>query len=126
MLRETGELVGMGRVIGDGGWYFHVADMCVSPEHQRRGIGDAVLTRLIDGILAAAPGDPYITLLADPPGRALYRRHGFVESAPDSLGHGPAALKRELDAYPRRSGVVSYGDTGRVRSTTPREVTSHE
>jgi ribosomal protein S18 acetylase RimI-like enzyme len=86
VLRETGELVGMGRVIGDGGWYFHIADMCVSPEHQRRGIGDAVLTSLIDGILVAAPPDPYITLLADPPGRALYRRHGFVETAPDSLG----------------------------------------
>jgi ribosomal protein S18 acetylase RimI-like enzyme len=86
VLRETGALVGMGRVIGDGGWYFHITDMCVDPDHQRRGIGNAVLTRLIDGIRAATPADPYITLLADPPGRALYRRHGFVETAPDSLG----------------------------------------
>ena len=86
VLRETGELVGMGRVIGDGGWYFHIADMCVLPEHQRRGVGDAVLTHLIDGIRAATPADPYITLLADPPGRALYRRHGFVDTAPGSVG----------------------------------------
>jgi len=34
----------MGRVIGDGGWYFHIVDMAVLPEHQRRGLGDAVLT----------------------------------------------------------------------------------
>ena len=27
----SGETVGMGRVIGDGGWYFHVIDMAVSP-----------------------------------------------------------------------------------------------
>src|SRR5689334_18393039 len=35
--------VGMGRIIGDGGWYFHVADMAVLPEHQRKGLGDVVL-----------------------------------------------------------------------------------
>jgi ribosomal protein S18 acetylase RimI-like enzyme len=82
----TGEVVGMGRVIGDGGWYFHIADMATLPGHQRRGIGDAVLTRLVEVIRAAAPPDCYVTLMADPPGRALYARHGFVETAPHSLG----------------------------------------
>jgi ribosomal protein S18 acetylase RimI-like enzyme len=84
--RDTGEVVGMGRVIGDGGWYFHIADMAVLPQHQRRGIGDAILRRLLDGILTAAPPGAYITLFADEQGRALYRRHGFVESAPQSIG----------------------------------------
>ena len=28
--------VAMGRLIGDGGWYFHVVDMAVLPEHQRQ------------------------------------------------------------------------------------------
>jgi ribosomal protein S18 acetylase RimI-like enzyme len=82
----SGEVVGMGRVIGDGGWYFHVADMAVLPEHQRRGIGDAILTELVARIRAAAPPDPYVTLLADPPGRRLYARHGFVPTAPHSIG----------------------------------------
>lgn len=86
VVADGGEVVGMGRVIADGGWYFHIADMAVLPDHQRRGIGDAVLGRLLERILAAAPPDPYITLLADAPGRPLYRRHGFVETAPDSLG----------------------------------------
>jgi ribosomal protein S18 acetylase RimI-like enzyme len=82
----SGEVVGMGRVIGDGGWYFHVADMAVLPEHQRRGIGDAILTELVARIRAAAPPEPYVTLLADPPGRRLYARHGFVPTAPHSIG----------------------------------------
>jgi GNAT superfamily N-acetyltransferase len=82
----SGEAVGMGRVIGDGGWYFHIADMAVLPEHQRRGIGDAILATLVDRIRTAAPPDPYVTLLADPPGRRLYARHGFVETAPHSIG----------------------------------------
>ena len=82
----SGVIVGQGRVIGDGGWYFHIADMAVLPDHQRQGIGDAVLTHLVERIRAAAPPDAYITLLADPPGRRLYARHGFVETAPHSLG----------------------------------------
>jgi len=76
----------MGRVIGDGGWYFHVVDMAVLPDHQRRGLGSAVLTHLLEQIRARAPKGAFVSLLADPPGRRLYARHGFVESAPDSVG----------------------------------------
>ncbi|MET9228206.1 GNAT family N-acetyltransferase [Lentzea sp. NPDC003310] len=82
---ESGEIVGMGRVISDGGWYFHIIDMAVLPGHQRKGIGDAVLTALLERIDAHAP-NAYVNLLADPPGRRLYARHGFVESAPASIG----------------------------------------
>lgn len=38
----------MGRLLGDGGWYFHVIDMAVLPEHQCRGLGDAILSALLD------------------------------------------------------------------------------
>jgi GNAT superfamily N-acetyltransferase len=83
----SGHAVGMGRVISDGGWYFHIADMAVFPEHQRKGIGDAILRRLLERIWAgAAPGEPYITLMADEPGRPLYRKHGFVDASAVSLG----------------------------------------
>ena len=78
--------VAMGRVIGDGGWYFHVVDMAVLPEHQRRGLGSAVLRYLLEQIRQRAPGNAYVSLLADPPGRGLYARSGFVESAPDAVG----------------------------------------
>ncbi|MFD4670969.1 GNAT family N-acetyltransferase [Lentzea sp. NPDC058450] len=82
---ESGDAVGMGRVLSDGGWYFHVIDMAVLPDHQRKGIGDAILAALLDRINAHAP-NAYVNLLADPPGRRLYARHGFVESAPASIG----------------------------------------
>jgi GNAT superfamily N-acetyltransferase len=81
-----GETVGMGRVLGDGGWYFHIVDMAVLPDHQRRGLGDAILTWLLDRIRTQAPPGAWVNLLADPPGRRLYARHGFIETAPHSIG----------------------------------------
>jgi GNAT superfamily N-acetyltransferase len=85
---SDGATVGMGRVIGDGGWYFHVIDMAVLPEHQRRGLGDAILSALLDRIRRDAPAGAFVNLLADPPGRRLYERHGFVPTAPGSVGMG--------------------------------------
>jgi GNAT superfamily N-acetyltransferase len=78
--------VAMGRVIGDGGWCFHVVDMAVLPEHQRRGLAAAVLTHLVEEIRRRAPSGAFVSLLADAPGRRLYAQHGFVESAPGSVG----------------------------------------
>ena len=80
-----GELAAMGRVIGDGTWYFHLADVATDPAHQRQGLGRMVMEDLLARIDAAAPPHPYITLLADPPGQRLYRSLGFVDSDP-SLG----------------------------------------
>ena len=82
----SGEVVGMGRVLGDGGWYFHIIDMAVLPSHQRRGIGAAILQALLEEIASRAPANPYVTLLADEPGRPLYRRFGFVETGPTTVG----------------------------------------
>ena len=57
--RASGDVVAMGRVIGDGGWYFMVADMATSPEHQRQGLGRAILTRLLARIEHDAPPGAY-------------------------------------------------------------------
>lgn len=86
VLTTTGEVVGMGRLLGDGGWYFHVVDMAVLPAHQRKGLGDAVLGALLDRIRATAPPGAFANLLADPPGVPLYERHGFEATAPGSVG----------------------------------------
>ena len=86
VVRHGTRAVAMGRVIGDGGWYFHIADMATLPDHQGRGLGRRVLADLLAQIAAAAPGKPYVTLMADAPGRRLYESMGFVDTAPRSLG----------------------------------------
>ncbi|CRG84331.1 hypothetical protein PISL3812_01628 [Talaromyces islandicus] len=88
--KTSPETVAMGRVVGDGGWYFVIADMAVSTDHQRKGLGDAILKHLLHKINSTAPSEPgfppFINLLADPPGRKLYERNGFAYTAPRSLG----------------------------------------
>ncbi|KAI1849297.1 hypothetical protein JX266_004792 [Neoarthrinium moseri] len=79
--------VAMGRIIGDGGWYFLIADMATLPEHQRRGLGDAILKKLLARIKSdACPGTAYITLGADLPGRRLYEKNGFKDTMPKEMG----------------------------------------
>ncbi|KAI0120586.1 putative GNAT family acetyltransferase [Xylariales sp. AK1849] len=84
-----GKAVAMGRVIGDGSWYFIIADMAVLPEHQRRGLGDAILKKLLAQIKShAVKGSAFVTLSADEPGRKLYLRNGFKDSMPKEMGMG--------------------------------------
>lgn len=75
---RDGATVAMGRIVGDGGWYFLIADMATFPEHQKRGLGRRILTSLLDEIRTRAPAGAYITLLADPPGQRLYESVGFA------------------------------------------------
>lgn len=64
-----------------------IADMAVLPEHQRRGLGDAVLKTLLERIRThAAQGEAYVTLFADVPGRRLYEKNGFKEAMPREMG----------------------------------------
>lgn len=83
---DAGIPVAMGRVLGDGGWYFHIIDMAVDPAHQRRGLGAAVLDALLTRIRDNAPPGAYVCLMADEPGRHLYRSFGFEPSLPASEG----------------------------------------
>lgn len=86
VLSPLGEVVGMGRIIGDGGWYFLVADMATLPNHQGRGIGGSILDALLDDVRTRTPEGAYVTLTADPPGRGLYEARGFTDVAPTQTG----------------------------------------
>jgi GNAT superfamily N-acetyltransferase len=80
------ETVAMGRIIGDGGWYFLVADMATLPAHQGQGLGSAIHDALLAEIRTQALPGAYVTLTADPPGRALYESRGFEDVAPGRTG----------------------------------------
>lgn len=84
--RQGDQAVGMGRLVGDGGLFYQVVDMAVMPEHQGRGIGKAIMKRLIDHIDAHAPAGAYVSLIADGEANRLYAQFGFEPTAPRSIG----------------------------------------
>ncbi|WP_027910396.1 GNAT family N-acetyltransferase [Pseudomonas sp. URMO17WK12:I4] len=84
----AGEPVGMGRVIGDGGAFFHVVDIAVLPEHQGRGLGKMIMAAISDYIAREVPESGYVSLLADGEAYRLYQQFGFALTAPASLGMG--------------------------------------
>jgi GNAT superfamily N-acetyltransferase len=82
LARRGDEVVGLARLLDDGAVYATIWDMIVLPELQRRGIGDALLSRL----LARAKGRSIVALVATELGRPLYERHGFVVESGRSVG----------------------------------------
>ena len=78
--------VGMGRLIGDGGCFFQIVDIAVDPRHQGKGLGKAIMSRLMAYVNASLPASAYVSLIADVPANRLYEQYGFKETAPASLG----------------------------------------
>jgi len=46
--RLDGELIAMGRVIGDGGCFFQIVDIAVDPAHQGQGLGRRIMEHIED------------------------------------------------------------------------------
>ncbi|TLD07713.1 hypothetical protein PgNI_11029 [Pyricularia grisea] len=73
-------IVGMGAVIANGSWYFHIVDVAILPDHQRKGLGKLVIHSLMEYILAnKAEGRPFICLSASVKGTSLYRKCAFMD-----------------------------------------------
>ena len=81
---NSGDVVGMARVVGDGGSVYHVCDMAVHPEHQRQGVGSRLMDALLAWITETAPPTAYVNLVADVDG--FYEQWGFERTAPASEG----------------------------------------
>lgn len=85
-IRDDAKLIGMGRVIGDGGLNYEIVDMAVDPDYQRRGHGYRIMVALMDYINENAKESAYVCLLADDGAPALYKKFGFDFTAPRTVG----------------------------------------
>jgi ribosomal protein S18 acetylase RimI-like enzyme len=86
VVRREGRAIGMGRAIGDGALFLQIVDIAVEPAHQGRGLGKKIMAALMRHIKDACPGGTYVSLIADGEAKNLYRRFGFAETAPASVG----------------------------------------
>ncbi|MEK4509075.1 GNAT family N-acetyltransferase [Paenibacillus sp. FSL K6-2524] len=80
------QLIGMGRIIGDGGCFYQIVDIAVHPTRQGQGLGKQIMSVLMDYLDNHAPSGAYISLIADVPADELYTRFGFDYTSPKSVG----------------------------------------
>jgi GNAT superfamily N-acetyltransferase len=77
VVHEDDELVGMGRVVGDGAFYFYVQDVAVRPDRQHRGLGRVIVEDLVVQIREIAAGHCFVGLFATPQAERLYASLGW-------------------------------------------------
>ncbi len=80
----NGDLVGMGRIVGDDGCFYQIVDVAVASEHQGESLGSRIVEELVDYLHTYALPSAYVSLLSDVEG--LYEKFGFQDTAPDSKG----------------------------------------
>jgi len=87
-----GVVVGMARVVGDGGLVYYVQDVIVAPDHQGRGIGSALMERVMAYLRAHAVSGAVIGLMAAHDKEGFYERYGFARRPTERLGAGMTIL----------------------------------
>jgi GNAT superfamily N-acetyltransferase len=85
-VRMAGELIGMGRVVGDGGLFLFVVDIAVAPAWQRRGLGRRIMQALMEQVHARVFPRTMVGLIADGTAHRLYEQFGFRVVAPAARG----------------------------------------
>jgi GNAT superfamily N-acetyltransferase len=68
------EVIGFGRVVGDGYIYFYLQDIIVHPDWQGQGIGKAIIQHLYDKVLAVAVPGAFFGLMAANGASPLYEK----------------------------------------------------
>jgi ribosomal protein S18 acetylase RimI-like enzyme len=76
-VRDGGTLVGAGRALADGVDAAYICDVAVRPTHQRRGLGKAIVSRLVE----LSKDHRKILLYAVPGKEPFYRNLGFLRMA---------------------------------------------
>ena len=85
-VRDAGQVIGMGRIVGDGAIYFYIQDIAVHPDYQKKGVGSEIMNRLVTYLHSQAPDKAFIGLFAAKGTEAFYERYDFKNYAPDMTG----------------------------------------
>ncbi len=85
-----GQVVGMGRIIGDGAIHWFLHDICVLPEYQGLGIGKKIVNRLVEFVeKSGIPGTrASIQLMAAKGKDEFYHKLGFISRPNEQSGPG--------------------------------------
>ncbi len=82
------QLIGMGRVVGDGAMYFYIQDVVVDPDFHHQGLGTELMDTIEGYLRYTADKGSTIGLLAAQGKESFYARYGYVQRPSNTLGHG--------------------------------------
>ena len=87
---ENGEMIGMGRIVGDGAVICYIQDLIVIPNAQGKGVGTLIINRLKKFVEDIREEDTWMMLcLMCAKGReAFYVKNGFMKRPTENLGPG--------------------------------------
>ena len=83
---QDGTVVGIGRVIGDGGLFYDIVDVAVDAKHRRKGVGKMIMDGLMGYINANARPTSLVCLMANKGIAPFYEKYGFKAREPDMPG----------------------------------------
>ncbi len=86
--RSRGRIVGMARVIGDGGMVFYIQDVIVDPARRGEGLGARLMDKVMEFIRARAVPHTIVGLMAARGKEAFYERYGFTRRPNEKFGAG--------------------------------------
>ena len=78
----NGEVIGMGRLVGDGFMYWYLQEIIVLPQFQGQGIGTRIVNRLLDYIKENTTPGTFVSVgLTAATGKdTFYEKFGFSKS----------------------------------------------
>lgn len=93
---EADKSVGIGRLVGDGALIWYIQDLIVLPEYQNKGIGSAIMDRLIDFVSQNSVPDSITTigLMSAKDKEMFYQKFEFRIRPNDKEGAGMVVGKR--------------------------------
>lgn len=83
---HKGQVVGMGRIVGDGVLYFYIQDVIVLPEYRGRGVGEIVMRSLENFIDRNGHTGSFVGLMAASGVKDFYKKYGYRERPNDRPG----------------------------------------
>lgn len=83
---DNDRLIGMGRVVGDGAFYFQLVDIMVAASHLDQEVEEMIVSELLSRLAKIAPSGAEVTVITDVPGIKLYQHAGFKLLYPDRYG----------------------------------------
>ena len=98
---DFGEIVGYGRLIGDGGMFIYIQDIMVTPKYQNQKIGTTIMKKLLSKAEEYQKKNPAIRIYVGPDkGKEdFYRKFGFKTRKEMHLGEGMIMTQDIDDLY---------------------------